>query len=119
MLYRPSDSMTFTGRPEEFLPFINLFEHTIDQAIQDPVLKLKELLAACSTDVRAKLLHCQSLEPAQGYANAIRILWEDYGAPERILSSVLAKLRTGLTINKNDLAGLHQHHRNLQPRTRC
>ena len=112
-MYRPTEGMRFSGKPEEFLSFINFFENSIGRYVRDPLLKLKELIGACSNEIQDKLRHCQSLSPEEGYSKAVSILWEDYGAPECVLDALLSNLKGTQTIAQNNLPLLRQHSRDV------
>ena len=112
-IYRPTEEMRFTGRPEEFLSFVNFFDNAIERYVTDPLLKLKELIGACSPEIQEKLRHCQSLPPEEGYMRARTILLEDYGSPHCILDAIFTKLRSNQVIAQNNLSLLRQHSRDL------
>lgn len=93
---------------------MNFFEFTVEKNIHDPVLKLKELLASCVPEIRKKLQHCLSMNPTEGYARALRVLWEDYGSPAGILQAVLSTLKPKNIIGRHDLSSLRQHFRDVE-----
>jgi len=103
LVFRPSDSSKFDGRPETFLPWVTFFETSIESTISNPTLRLKHLLESVSPAIQKQLNYCALLEPTLGYELAKSMLWADFGSPQLVCDSVLTGLEKGSLIQEEDL----------------
>lgn len=96
----------FYGDPIDYWRFYNAFTHGIAQYTNDTANCLDYLITYCEGSARKAIEHCTILDPKEGYAEAWRILKENFGEPHKIAQKFMASLMDGPIIRPDDETGL-------------
>ncbi|XP_071476616.1 uncharacterized protein [Diadema antillarum] len=100
------DLVTFDGNPTVYRSFINSFEVNVEQKVLDDRTRLTYLIQYCSGKARNSIENCVLMEPREGYAEAKRILREQFGQPHVVANAHLDKILKRSQVKQNDHAGL-------------
>ena len=95
---------SFEGNPLGYWNFINNFD--VARKATDDRARLTYLIQFCTGKARASIETCVLLEASQGYAEARRILKEQFGQPHVISRAHLQKVLNRPQIKPNDSAGM-------------
>ena len=99
----------FTGQPDEFIQFINLFESVVATRCTDDVTRLNELFNHVSASVQ-RHLEPFLLDTQNGYQRALGVLWRLYGDATQIVDAVRRRLVDGRpALKANDYVGLMEY----------
>ncbi|XP_071483331.1 uncharacterized protein [Diadema antillarum] len=100
------DLVTFDSNPTVYRSFINSFEVNVEQKVLDDRTRLTYLIQYCSGKARNSIENCVLMEPREGYAEAKRILREQFGQPHVVANAHLDKILKRSQVKQNDHAGL-------------
>ena len=78
----------------EFMPWITIFDETVDSKNIPKPVKLARLLQYTRGTAHRQIRHCP-LDKVNGYDNARKILCDTYGAPHLILHKTVENLKCG------------------------
>ena len=90
---------TFDGNDVlDYLPWITVFDETVDKKNIPKPIKLARLLQYTSGSAHRHIRHCP-LDKITGYESARKILADTYGAPHVILQKTMDSLKSGPLVN--------------------
>ena len=92
--------------PLEYLPWITVFDETVDSKNISKPVKLARMLQYTGGMCRRQIRHCP-LDKENGYDNARKILADTYGNPHFLLQKTMDNLKSGPpVVNGQDLVQL-------------
>ncbi|XP_033118774.1 uncharacterized protein LOC117118312 [Anneissia japonica] len=97
---------TFDGNHLEYWNFINMFEVNVASKAIDDRSKLTYLIQFCVGKARNSIANCVLLGGSEGYAEAKRILKEEFGQAHVIAKAHLSKVLNRPQVRPNDGKGL-------------
>lgn len=100
---------TFNGDLISYLPFINAFEHRIEQKTENNQDRLYFLEQYTSGQPRELVRSCLHMDSQAGYAEARRLLNEHFGDPYRLSNAYIQKALNWNTIKPEDGKELHSY----------
>ena len=105
----------FDGKFTDFLPFMAIFDESVDQAPISDQAKLTRLLGYTTGKARSSIDHCSLIGGERGYNEARAILRERFGDDYTIAASVIESLQSGGSVHTaEDLRALSDQLRSAQ-----
>ncbi|XP_030828101.1 uncharacterized protein LOC115919169 [Strongylocentrotus purpuratus] len=108
------DLSTFGGNPIEYRSFINSFEVNIADKVTDDRARLTYLVQYCSGKARSSIENCVMMAPSEGYAEARRILREQFGQPYVVATAHMKKVLNRAPLRPNDGTAMWDLCRDMQ-----
>ena len=100
------DLVSFDGNPIVYRSFVNSFEVNVENKVPDDRTRLTYLIQYSSGKARNSIENCVLMAPREGYAEANKILREQFGQPHVVANAHLDKIFKHSQVKPNDDAGL-------------
>ena len=101
LLYIPSVSIdTFAGDPADYHTFISAVDETIHIKIDDPQIKLTQLIQHTSGVAKSAIKNCILIGGAGGYDKARDILHNRFGNDHLVAQRVINDIKNGKAVSK-------------------
>ena len=98
--------LTFSGDPLHYWKFINSFDSSVGNLLDNRQAKLSYLIQYCKGEARECIDDCIILKPSKGYKMAREILLKRYDQTHIIAQSYILQLVDGDLIKSNDPTSL-------------
>jgi len=96
----------FSGRTEDFVPFMATWLATAGAPGGDPVGQLQQLLSSVDEKTRESLEYFTYMEPSEGYSAAIEYLYAEFGHGDKIVDAMMEKIKGIPNVKRDDGVGL-------------
>ena len=81
------DLLVFDSDPTRYCDFIRAFENLVERKMNSPSARLYYLVQYTAGQVKELMRSCLSMQDAQGYNKARKLLLERYGQPYKIAAA--------------------------------
>nr|CAB3263160.1 uncharacterized protein LOC104265735 [Phallusia mammillata] len=104
----PPQISKFAGDPMEYHAFIRSFKCHIAEHVSDDDVRLSYLQQFCVGDANDLIKHCSMLSGEGGYAEALKLLKENYGKDHIIARTCLNQLQYGPKLRSEDVHSMQK-----------